>query len=119
MEKMLINGTEKRYTEKRMYAATQAMRFYRRALIANCLPTELYQVYGRFSARKAYAMQACKNDACGPVFITSHNGFFFNVIYLSADKKYIVTDTGRTENRYPVSWIDKKEFIGPVEFLNK
>lgn len=119
MEKMLINGTEKRYTEKRMYAANQAMRVYRRALTANCLPSELSQVYGRCSYEKQYAMQACKNDACGPVFITSHNGFFFNVIYLSADKKYIVTDTGRTERRYPVTWIDKKELFGPVEFLSK
>lgn len=105
MEKMLINGIEKRFTEKRAAAARHAFKAYRRACETGNLPTELYQVYGRYSARKAYAMQACKNDACGPVFITSKNGFFFNVIYLSADKKYIVTDTGRTENRYPVSWV--------------
>lgn len=105
MEKMLINGIEKRFTEKRAAAARHAFKAYRHACETGNLPSELYQVYGRYSARKAYAMQACKNDACGPVFITGHNGFFFNVIYLSADKKYIVTDTGRTENRYPVSWV--------------
>ena len=105
MEKMFINGIEKRFTEKRAAAARHALNAYRRACETGNLPSELSQVYGRCSYAKQYAMQACKNDACGPVFITSHNGFFFNVIYLSADKKYIVTDTGRTENRYPLSWV--------------
>lgn len=109
MEKMLINGIEKRFTEKRAAAATHAMRVYCHALKTGGLPSELYQVYGRFSARKAYAMQACKNDARGPVFITGHNGFRFSVLYVSADGRYVVTDTGRTENRYPVSWINDND----------
>ena len=105
MEKMLINGIEKRFTEKRAVAARNAFKAYRHACETGRLPSELYQVYGRFSARKAYAMQACKNDACGPVFITSHNGFRFSVLYVSADGRYVVTDTGITENRYPISWV--------------
>lgn len=119
MEKMLINGIEKRFTEKRAAAAAHAMRVYCHALKTGGLPSELSAIYGRYSTRKAYAMQACKNDARGPVFITGHNGFRFSVLYVSADGRYVVTDTGITENRYPLSWLSNNDRVDIIAELLK
>lgn len=99
-ETCIINGIEKRFTEKRKAAAAALFQAYQREN-----RTDLNQVYGRCSYAKQRAMQACRNDAAGPVKILSANTFIFTVVYVSADRKYIVHDTGRTESRYPLSWI--------------